>query len=198
MTQQQTRSMAAPHAAPRCQHITLDEQPCGAPALRGRRFCRFHQHIDAPRDYSIPAFEDAAGVQLALMQVVRALQDKAIDTKTASLTLYALQIAATNLKRFQAERDAAFPALDYHHPGEEILVELKRVLEEERSQPAASSDATPAAVPEIKASAEHLPITVHRPPTTTIGNRQSTIGNHPVRTAGTTAPPAARAVRSSP
>jgi hypothetical protein len=133
MTQQQTRTMQATHAAPRCQHITLDERPCGAPALRGRRFCRFHQHIEAPRDDIIPAFEDAAGVQLALMQVVRSLRNKTIDTKAASLTLYALQIACMNLKRFQTERDAAFPpAPTEPHPGEIVLAELKRILAEDK------------------------------------------------------------------
>jgi hypothetical protein len=161
MTQQQTRTMTAPHASPRCQHINLQELPCGAPALRGRRFCRFHQHIDAPRGYTVPPIEDAAGIQLALMQVVRALHDKAIDTKTASLTLYALQVASMNLKRFQAERDAAFP-VDQPHPGEQLIEELKRVLEEEREHPGS--------IPEIKAAAD-----------STLGHQVTTSPRHQVR-----------------
>ena len=48
--------------------------------------------------------EDALSLQFALMQVIRALHDRAIDSKTAALTLYALQIASGNLKRCVAEQ----------------------------------------------------------------------------------------------
>jgi hypothetical protein len=41
------------------------------------------------------------------MQVIRALHDRAIDSKTATLTLYALQVASGNLKRFTAEQSPA-------------------------------------------------------------------------------------------
>ena len=44
----------------------------------------------APRDGVIP---------------VRALQDKALDTKTCALLLYALQTASANLKRVAEEKD---------------------------------------------------------------------------------------------
>jgi hypothetical protein len=90
-----------------CQHARLNNQPCGQPALRGRKFCRFH---DTDRikdtDYSIPMVEDALSLQLAIMQVIRALHDRAMDSKTAALTLYALQIASGNLKRFTAEQSS--------------------------------------------------------------------------------------------
>ena len=88
-----------------CQHARLNNAPCGQPALRGRKFCRFHDtdRIKAA-DYSIPMVEDALSLQLAIMQVIRALHDRAMDSKTAALTLYALQIASGNLKRFTAEQ----------------------------------------------------------------------------------------------
>jgi hypothetical protein len=87
-----------------CQHSRFNNQPCGQPALRGRKFCRFHQTAHRKRpDYSLPMVEDAISLQFALMQVIRALHDRAIDPKTAAITLYGLQIASGNLKRFLEE-----------------------------------------------------------------------------------------------
>jgi hypothetical protein len=50
--------------------------------------------------------EDALSLQFAIMQVIRALHDRAIDSRTAALTLYGLQIASGNLKRFAAEHSS--------------------------------------------------------------------------------------------
>ncbi len=100
-----------------CQHIRLNGKNCGQPALRGRRFCRFHQPIHSPRpDYSLPMVEDALSLQFALMQVIRALHDHAIGTKTAALTLYALQIASGNLRRFLEESNPEVSGAP-HRPG---------------------------------------------------------------------------------
>jgi hypothetical protein len=90
--------------APRCQHTKLNGQPCAAPARKGASYCLFHQEAYAERpDYSLAWVEDAVSLQFAVMQVLRALHVKAIDHKTASLTLYGLQIAALNLKRLGQE-----------------------------------------------------------------------------------------------
>ena len=51
--------------------------------------------------------EDATSLQYAIMQVLRALADSAMDTKTAALMLYGLQIACMNLKRLHDERPQA-------------------------------------------------------------------------------------------
>jgi len=90
-----------------CQHPRFNNQPCGQPALKDQKFCRFHDssHRTQP-DYSIPMVEDAYSLQFAIMQVIRALHDRVIDSKTASLTLYALQIASGNLKRLTAEQQS--------------------------------------------------------------------------------------------
>jgi hypothetical protein len=95
-----------------CQHPRFNNQPCGQPALRGRRYCRFHLPAHSKRpDYSLPMVEDAISLQYAVMQVIRALHHQAIDAKTAAITLYGLQIASGNLKRFleehQPSRDTA-------------------------------------------------------------------------------------------
>ena len=90
--------------APRCQHTKMNGSPCAAPARRGRNYCVFHdaEHAKQP-DYALRMIEDAMSLQYALFQVMRLLTDKAVDTKRAALMLYALQIAASNLKRLHEE-----------------------------------------------------------------------------------------------
>ncbi len=107
-----------------CQHVRFNNQPCGQPALRGRRFCRFHQSGHAKRpDYSLPMIEDAMSLQFGVMQVIRALHDRAVGHKTAALTLYGLQIASGNLKRFCEEWSQAG---DSSH--DEFLAEIVREM----------------------------------------------------------------------
>jgi hypothetical protein len=90
--------------APRCQHTKLNGAACAAPARRGRNYCVFHdaEHAKQPDD-ALRMVEDAMSLQYALFQVMRLLTDKAIDTKRVALMLYALQIAASNLKRLHEE-----------------------------------------------------------------------------------------------
>ncbi len=94
-------SLQAANASPRCQHIRFNGARCGAPALTGRSLCRLHAHALRPKrpDYTLPFVEDAASAQLALNQILRALQDQAWDLKICALMLYDLQIACSNLKR---------------------------------------------------------------------------------------------------
>jgi len=104
MTRQHALDMA--HEAPRCQHYRLGGRPCGSPALTGRRLCYFHHQALRPKlpNYKLPLLEDATSVQFGLVQVARAIEDKAYDSKTGALLLYALQTASSNLKRLQQEQ----------------------------------------------------------------------------------------------
>ncbi len=120
--------------APRCQHQKLSGSPCGAPALRGRRFCRFHDAGHRQKDYSLPIIEDATSLQFAIMQVLRALVAKALDTRTAALMLYGLQISAMNLKRLREETPD--PAND---ADESLAALLLRQLDLEKVPPTAQS-----------------------------------------------------------
>jgi hypothetical protein len=99
----------------RCQHIKVNGTQCGSPALRRNRFCFFHKswheqriHINAnrarrARSISLPILEDANSIQVALMQVMRLIVAKEIDSKTAGLLLYALQTASVNLRSTRFE-----------------------------------------------------------------------------------------------
>ncbi len=101
--------MQAAHTAPRCQHTRFNGLRCAAPALAGHSLCRLHQHALRPKrpNYELPFVEDASSAQLALNQILRALQDKAWDLKTCALMLYDLQIACSNLKRLGEDMPVA-------------------------------------------------------------------------------------------
>ncbi|MBZ5512275.1 MAG: hypothetical protein LAN70_14060 [Acidobacteriia bacterium] len=115
--------------APRCQHTKLNGAPCAAPARRGRNYCVFHDaaHAKQPDD-TLRMVEDAMSLQYALFQVMRLLTDKAVDTKRVALMLYALQIAACNLKRLHEETQEIANSADM--AGEKSLMkELLEVLQ---------------------------------------------------------------------
>ena len=109
----EAESVASFHAV-RCQHIKTNGTQCGSPALRDETFCYFHKHngtreVQAVGErkmayITLAPFEDAHSIQSALNQVARLLLEGRIEHKTASLALYALQIASSNLKQMQAEK----------------------------------------------------------------------------------------------
>ena len=107
--------MAIPKPAEKCEHIKANGVRCGSLALTRNSYCYFHQQGNDgrdryARDVELLPLEDAASIQLQLMQVFRALREKTYDTKTCALMLYTLQIAAANLKRMEA--DLRLPALE--------------------------------------------------------------------------------------
>lgn len=52
----------------------------------------------------LPPLEDAASIQLALIEVAQALAANRIDTKRAGLLLYALQVASANAKNLNLSK----------------------------------------------------------------------------------------------
>ena len=102
--------------APRCRHVKVNGTQCGSPAVRSKSFCYYHQQhrpilaeCYSDGEYStgeilLPVFEDAHSVQTVLRKVVQMVLQKRIERKTASLLLYALQIASSNLKRMELEK----------------------------------------------------------------------------------------------
>lgn len=96
-----------------CEHLKANGIYCGSPALRGLRHCYFHhEHYQAlarnrgkakRAACALPPLEDANSVQVALMEVSRALLEDRIELKRAALLLYSLQIASANLKRVNFE-----------------------------------------------------------------------------------------------
>jgi hypothetical protein len=98
-----------PRPIPRCQHIKTNGVQCGSPALRTERHCFFHhQHRSRAHEFdlyqpaksalNLPALEDANSIQVVLTEVIRLILTHHIDSKSASLLLRALRLAAANVK----------------------------------------------------------------------------------------------------
>jgi len=100
-----------PNYPDRCQHIKVNGVQCGSPALRRNRFCFFHKRFQTERirlsadrrrrgvaRFTLPVLEDANSIQMAIMQIMHFLLTGQIEHKTASLLLYALQTASSNLR----------------------------------------------------------------------------------------------------
>ena len=117
--------------AARCRHIKISGTQCGSPALRNKVFCFYH-HKDRPLpvecysdieyatgEINLPFFEDAHSIQAVIRQVVQMVLQKRIERKTASLLLYALQIASSNLKRMELEKPQP----------EQVVTDLEPVLD---------------------------------------------------------------------
>jgi hypothetical protein len=150
--------------APRCRHIKVSGTQCGSPAVRSKSFCFYHQQhrpilaeCYSDGEYStgeilLPVFEDAHSVQSVIRQVMQMVLQKRIERKTASLLLYALQIASSNLKRMELEKpqpeqvviDVVTP-LKWEPPiaAPELTEEEARETAEEASAPAQLDNAQP-------------------------------------------------------
>src|SRR5271165_5440290 len=88
-----------------CTHIKVTGIRCGSPALRGERFCYFHQRmmrgVATPpnaRLHPIALIESEESIQASLMEVINALARNTIDLKRAQLILRALHIAVKNAR----------------------------------------------------------------------------------------------------
>jgi hypothetical protein len=127
-----------------CDHLKEDGIYCQSPALKGRDYCYFHLNLrgrrlnmarnralaaDQPLDLPFP--EDMHSVQVTLFEVVNALVNKRIDTKTAGIVLYAMQQASTNLSIKHASQSMC-PAVK---PDEPLLALEFRDFEEQYHLP---------------------------------------------------------------
>ena len=146
-------------AAPRCRHIKVSGTQCGSPALRNKNFCFYHQQ-DRPMtvecysegEYAtgeivLPVFEDAHSIQTVIRQVVQMVLQKRIERKTASLLLYALQIASSNLKRMELEKPQP----------EQVVIDLETESETPMAAITEAETAQESSDEEIKRSDEDLP-----------------------------------------
>jgi hypothetical protein len=94
---------------PQCQHLKVNGERCGSPALRRRRRCYFHEEVRidrakaagdhfAQRRFQLPVLEDANAVQVGLMKVIEMLGYGRMEPRVAGLILYALQTVSYNLR----------------------------------------------------------------------------------------------------
>src|SRR5437016_8627106 len=118
------------YRVPRCQHLKTNGTQCGSPALRNGEYCYFHRRwrmttVDLSHsahhvttEFVLPVLEDADSIQITLGQIMRMIVCRQVDTKSAGLLLYGLQIASANLRRTGFE--------PYHR---NVTVDLFRVPE---------------------------------------------------------------------
>ena len=62
-----------------------------------------HSAHHVTTEFVLPVLEDADSIQITLGQIMRMIVCRQVDTKSAGLLLYALQIASTNLRRTRFE-----------------------------------------------------------------------------------------------
>src|ERR1700757_842404 len=80
---------------------------CHSPALRDKAYCYYHHSLHrladpagpAAKELPVPAIEDARGIQIALTQVLGALNSPYMDTRRAGLLLYGLSLASNLIPR---------------------------------------------------------------------------------------------------
>jgi len=92
---------------PHCRHIMISGEQCHGYALRGEDLCYFHNrqrraaqtHPGGTNSIEIPLLEDRCAIQVTIVQVLRAIADKTIDRKDASLLLYGLQLSLQSVDR---------------------------------------------------------------------------------------------------
>jgi hypothetical protein len=95
--------LEAARQAPRCMHVRSSGVRCGSPAMRGDAFCYFHDRLyNRPAEESFPFLEDAASIQMAIMQVLDGLRRGKLEKGVANSLLFGLQTASSNLKRADA------------------------------------------------------------------------------------------------
>src|SRR5437667_11812999 len=83
--------------------------------MRNGEYCYFHHRwrmttVDLSHsahhvttEFVLPVLEDADSIQITLGQIMRMIVCRQVDTKSAGLLLYALQIASANLRRTRFE-----------------------------------------------------------------------------------------------
>jgi hypothetical protein len=157
-------------AAPRCRHIKASGTQCGSPALRNKNFCFYHQQVRpltvecysegeyATGEIDLPVFEDAHSIQTVIRQVVQMVLQKRIERKTASLLLYALQIASSNLKRMELEKPQPDQVVtDVETMDSDSQTPIASALSATRDQQVDQANASPRSNQDGNISGEDLP-----------------------------------------
>jgi len=81
---------------------------CHFIALRGMTYCYFHVPGRRPaqgqgrvsnRPFKLPVMKDRSAIQLALGQVLSAINSSKINARSAGQLLYGIQIASDNIRR---------------------------------------------------------------------------------------------------
>jgi hypothetical protein len=102
-------SSADKYSGKSCEQRKANGDPCNSPAMKGKRFCNYHEKM-GPSPVNIdnaesnpsshvylPQLEDAASIQSAISEVCELMLHRRIEPKEASALFYAMQVASSNL-----------------------------------------------------------------------------------------------------
>ena len=96
-----------------CAQRKANGDPCESPVVHGERFCHYHKvmgpskpNIDnRPSGHTyLPVFEDAVAIQGAISDVCEMMLHRRIEPKEASILLYAMQVASTNMAHLNGDK----------------------------------------------------------------------------------------------
>jgi hypothetical protein len=101
-----------------CAQRKTNGDPCQSPALYGETFCHYHKIMGPPKanidnnpsgHAYLPAFEDAVSIQGAISDVCEMMLHRRIEPKEASILLYAMQVASTNMAHLNGDKALRLP-----------------------------------------------------------------------------------------
>ena len=110
-----------------CRHIFTDGHRCGSICLRGEHFCYYHHTTRRPAanpkqrrsrrtTFELPLPEERSAIQASIGLVLQRIAANDIDPRRASMLLYGLSIAASNLPKPQPGPHPTPAIAAPHHP----------------------------------------------------------------------------------
>ncbi len=96
-----------------CAQRKANGDPCQSPVVHGERFCHYHKVMgpakpnmdNRPSGHTyLPVFEDAVSIQSAISDVCEMMLHRRIEPKEASILLYAMQVASTNMAHLNGDK----------------------------------------------------------------------------------------------
>jgi hypothetical protein len=139
-----------------CAQRKANGDPCQSPALRGERFCHYHKVMGLPKanidnkpsgHAYLPVFEDAVSIQSAITEVCEMMLHRCIEPKEASILLYAMQVASTNMAHLNGDK-----ALRFQENGKKVSGGP-----ESSAPPSSPAPSTANASPTISSAPQPLP-----------------------------------------
>ncbi|HEX9198795.1 MAG TPA: hypothetical protein VF865_04505 [Acidobacteriaceae bacterium] len=90
----------------RCRHVFTDGHRCGSPSLRQQELCYYHHTSrrgpsGGRGHFLMPRIDDRPAIQIAIYDILARIALGEIELKAASMLLYGLQIAASNLSQHE-------------------------------------------------------------------------------------------------
>jgi hypothetical protein len=96
-----------------CAERKWNGDPCRSRVVYGERACRYHKVMgktkveinNSPSGHTyLPVFEDAVSIQNAISDVCEMMLHRRIEAKEASILLYAMQVASTNMAQLNSKK----------------------------------------------------------------------------------------------